>query len=67
MQINLEVKPHDIVLDMMEPTRIFSGKATPGNQEQIVTLLREAGYRMDQITDHLPHLMFHLGQPDDVL
>lgn len=55
-------KPKDILSTMLRETEAqFKDRATPGNQDQIVSALRAAGYRMDQITDHLPHLMYHLG------
>lgn len=61
-------EPKSTILDrMVIAAKAYEGKAGPSNQPFIVDKLKQAGFPMDQITDWLPHLMYHLGAPEDVL
>lgn len=52
---------NDIMSRMLAAAAAYRNKAGPANQPFIVDKLKVAGFPMDQITDWLPHLMFHLG------
>jgi len=50
---------------MLVAAAAYKGKAGAANQPFIVDKLKEAGFTMGAITDWLPHLMYHLGVPED--
>lgn len=54
----------DIMSRMLAAAEAYKGKAGPANQPFIVDKLKGAGFTMGEITDWLPHLMFHLGHAD---
>lgn len=76
MDINFGLKPAvtadpaqveygpDIMRRMMEAATAYKGKASPANQPFVIDKLKGAGFTMGQITDWLPHLMYHLGAPE---